>query len=217
MTADLSFTEAFTWALRGTPARVAHSSGRSTILPVEAWSGRADEADHALLDLCEGDTLDIGCGPGRLTHELTLRGHQALGVDVVEEAVHLTRRRGAAAVVADVFDAVPQEGRWGTALLADGNVGISGDPAHLLRRVRQIVRPGGRAVVEVARPGAESASGWSRLELPHGRSRPFRWASLAVDDVATVAATAGLLVASVHLLTPRPHRDGRWAAVLEGS
>jgi SAM-dependent methyltransferase len=213
VTAELSFTEAFTWALRGAPTRVAHSSGESTVLPVESWTGHADPADHALLDLCEGDTLDIGCGPGRLTHELTRRGHQALGVDLVEEAVHLTRRRGAPAVVADVFDAVPEEGRWGTALLADGNVGISGDPAHLLRRVRELLRPGGRAVVEVSRPGTGSSAGWSRLELPHGRSRPFRWAFLAVDDVATVAVAAGLLVASVHRLTP--HDDGRWAAVLE--
>jgi SAM-dependent methyltransferase len=213
VTADLSFTEAFTWALRGAPARVAHSSGASTALPVESWSGHADAADHALLDLCQEETLDIGCGPGRLTHELTRRGHQALGVDVVEEAVHLTRRRGAPAVVADIFDAVPDEGRWGTALLADGNVGISGDPTHLLRRVGELLRPGGRAVVEVSRPGTESSSGWSRLELPHGRSRPFRWAFLAVDDVATVAVAAGLLAASVHCLTP--HEDGRWAAVLE--
>jgi SAM-dependent methyltransferase len=213
VTAELSFTEAFTSALRGAPAMVAHSSGVSRLLPVESWTGDADASDHALLDLCEGDTLDIGCGPGRLTHELTRRGHQALGVDVVEEAVHLTRRRGAPAVVADVFEAVPEEGRWGTALLADGNVGISGDPTHLLRRVRELLRPEGRVVVEVSGPGTGSSAGWSRLELEHGRSRPFRWAFLAVDDVAAVAIAAGLLVASVHRLAP--HDDSRWAAVLE--
>lgn len=214
MTAELSFTEAFTWALRGIPTRVTHSSGGFTPLPVDAWSGHADAADHALLDLCEGDTLDIGCGPGRLTDELTRRGHDALGVDVVEEAVHQTRRRGAAAVVADVFGLVPREGQWTTVLLADGNVGISGDPSHLLRRVRQLLHPGGRAVVEVGCPGAGSSAGWSRLELAHGRSRPFRWASVAVDDIATVALAAGLVVASVHRLA---HGDaGRWAVVLEG-
>lgn len=215
MTAELSFIEAFTSALRGIPTRVAHAAGGCTPLPVEAWTGRADTADHALLDLCRGDTLDIGCGPGRLSDELTRRGHHTLGVDVVEEAVILTRERGAAAEVADVLVAVPREGEWSTALLADGNIGISGDPTQLLRRVRRILRPGGRAVVEVARPGSGSTVGWSRLELPHGRSRPFRWASLAVDDVAAVAVAAGLVVASVHRLTHGD--DGRWAVVLEGS
>jgi SAM-dependent methyltransferase len=214
MTAELSFTEAFTSALRGIPTRVAHSSGESRMLPVETWSADADDSDHALLDLCRGSTLDIGCGPGRLTHELTRRGHQALGVDLVEEAVHLTRRRGAAAMLADVFHPVPREGRWGTALLADGNVGISGDPVHLLRRVRQLLHPGGRAVVEVSGPGTTSSVGWSHLELEHGRSRPFRWAFLAVDDVATVAVAAGLLLTSVHRLAP--HEGARWAAVLDG-
>jgi SAM-dependent methyltransferase len=214
VTAELSFTEAFTSALRGAPTRVAHSSGESRMLPVETWSADADDSDHALLDLCRGSTLDIGCGPGRLTHELTRRGHRTLGLDVVEEAVHLTRRRGAAAMAVDVFQAVPREGRWDTALLADGNVGISGDPVELLRRVRQLVYPGGRAVVEVSGPGTRSSVGWSHLELSHGRSRPFRWAFLAVDDVAAVALAAGLLLTSVHRLAT--HDDARWAAVLDG-
>ena len=97
---------------------------------------------------------------------------QALGVDVVEEAVHLTRRRGAPAVVADVFEAVPEEGRWGTALLADGNVGISGDPTHLLRRVRELLRPEGRVVVEVSADAALQAGAYRH---------PLRFVRLRLD------------------------------------
>jgi len=220
VTTELSFTEAYTSALRGARARVAYSHGRDTggatsVLPVESWTGPADDTDHALLDLCEGPTLDVGCGPGRLTHELARRGHRALGVDLVEEAVTLTRRRGAEAELCDVFGPVPDEGRWRTVLLADGNVGIAGDPAKLLRRVRQLLHPGGQAVVEVAPPGTGSSSGWSTLEVPHGRSRPFRWAFLAVDDVATVAAMAGLVLLSAHRLTGLDGADrSRWAVVL---
>ncbi|WP_165807266.1 class I SAM-dependent methyltransferase [Nocardioides currus] len=216
MSAELSFTDAFTYALRGARARVAHSSGRGpSELPVESWTSPADDDDHALLDLCDGPTLDVGCGPGRLTHELTLRGHRALGVDVVAEAVNLTRQRGAEAVVADVFDTVPDEGSWSTVLLADGNVGIAGDPARLLRRIREVLRPGGQAVVEVAAPGSGSSSGWSTLEVPHGRCRPFRWAFLAVDDVAAVAAAAGMVLVSAHRLsTLDDAQQARWATVL---
>ena len=77
----------------------------------------------------------------------------ALGIDVVHEAVGQTRARGAAALRRDIFGAVPGEGRWQTALLADGNVGIGGDPVALLRRLRRLLLPGGRVVVEVAPPG----------------------------------------------------------------
>lgn len=212
MTAEASFTDVFTRALQGVPTTVVHATGHEP-LPVATWAAPADAADHALLDLCRGATLDIGCGPGRLTHELTRRGHRALGVDVVAEAVRQTRLRGAAAVEGDVFAPLPDEGRWSSVLLADGNVGIAGDPARLLHRVGQLLRRGGRAVVEVAAPGSGSSSGWSTIEGPLGRSRPFRWARLAVDDAAAVAATAGLVVLSAHQLAPHD-RSGRWAAVI---
>ena len=37
--------------------------------------------------------------------------------------------RGATVLQRDIFGPLPGEGRWGTALLFDGNVGIGGDPA----------------------------------------------------------------------------------------
>ena len=61
--------------------------------------------------------------------------------------------RGGAALRRDVFDTLPGEGRWETALLADGNVGIGGDPVALLRRLREVLDPRGRVVAEVAAPG----------------------------------------------------------------
>ena len=54
---------------------------------------------------------------------------------MVPEAVAQTPDRGVAAIRRNVFDALPGEGRWRTALLADGNIGIGGDPAALLRRL----------------------------------------------------------------------------------
>ena len=204
-----SFTEIFTQALRGEPTHVVDlAGGLVQVLPVASWTGTADGRDLELLGLCRGSTIDVGCGPGRLTQALQQLGHDVVGVDVVDEAVRQTRRRGARAVTADVFGPVPGEGRWETALLADGNVGIGGDPVALLRRVRQLLRPDGRAVVELAPPGSASRQGWAALEGPSGRSRPFRWAWLAVDDVAPVALAAGLGVQAVHAVGPR------WAAVL---
>lgn len=129
-----SFTWLFTRALQGHASSVIGIGGVAQPLPVHQWFRAADASDGLLLDRCEGPTVDIGCGPGRLAEELAERGHVVLGIDIVHEAVRLTRGRGVAALVRNVFEAIPGEGRWNSALLADGNVGIGGDPEALLSR-----------------------------------------------------------------------------------
>ena len=131
-----------------------------------------------------------------------------LGIDVVHEAVGQALVRGVLALRRDVFDKLPGEGRWHTALLADGNVGIGGDPVALLSRMRQLIDPRGRVVVELAEPGVRSASVWARLECDGTRSRPFRWAVLAADDIDPVAEQAGLAVEATYAI------GDRWVAVL---
>ena len=205
---DQSFSTVFASALHGSPTVVVGLAAGPTSLPVELWSQSADDVDLRLVELCAGPTIDIGCGPGRMTEALARAGHVTLGIDVVEAAVQLTRERGVSALQRDVFDPIPAEGRWHTALLADGNIGIGGDPLALLQRVRHCLAPGGQVVVELAGPGVGSSAGWAALEGSAGRSRPFRWATLGTDDVARVAAEAGFAVASLHPI------GQRWAAVL---
>jgi SAM-dependent methyltransferase len=205
---EQSFSEVFASALDGAPTVVVGIGDGPMSLPVHLWSRTADESDHALLALCDGPTLDVGCGPGRLTEALATRGHIVLGIDVVPTAVAMTRERGVPAMRRDLFDRVPGEGRWHTVLLADGNVGIGGDPVRLLRRVRTLLATGGRVVVELGAPGTAVVSCWAALEASDRRSRPFRWATLGVDDIGPVASAAGFDV-------PRVRRFGdRWAAVL---
>lgn len=206
---EASFTEVFSEALRGRACIVHPADGQSAALPVASWRSAADADDLALLDQCEGPTLDVGCGPGRLTVALAERGQVALGIDVVREAVGQTRARGGAALRRDIFGAVPGEGRWHTALLADGNVGIGGDPVALLRRLRRLLLPGGRVVAEVAPPGVRTRSVLATLECDGVRSRPFRWSVVGADGIAGVAASAGLTLQAC-----RPH-GARWSAVLE--
>jgi len=90
-------------------------------------------------------------------------------------AVLLTRAAGATALRRSIFDRLPGEGRWHHALLIDGNIGIGGDPAGLLRRVKQLLRPAGAELlvetdpadidelhrVRVCAAGAEF--GWARI------------------------------------------------------
>jgi SAM-dependent methyltransferase len=201
--------DVFASALLGRPCLVLDEDGASSFLPTQAWLRDAGPVDEALLDLCHGPTLDIGCGPGRMAEGLARRGQPVLGIDVVPEAVRLSLDRGVATLLRDVFHPVPGEGRWETALLADGNIGIGGDPVALLERVRDLVAPTGRVVVELAAPGAGVHTRHVRLETEIGRSAPFAWTVVGTDAVAAVAAAAGLRPVSQHAL------GTRYATVLE--
>jgi len=179
------------------------------VLHLDDWTHPADEADLAMLELCDGPTLDVGCGPGRLTEALGLRGHVVLGIDVAREAVGRTVRRGGAAIRRDVFAPLPGEGRWFTALLADGNVGIGGDPVALLNRLRQVLDPRGRVVVELAAPGTEPCTGWATLSDRGLPTQTFPWSVVGVDDIHGLARAAGLEATGMHRFAHR------WGAVLE--
>jgi SAM-dependent methyltransferase len=203
-----SFSAVFTAALRGDPCEVVGLVTEPHWLPVGAWNRPIDGGDAALLALCAGETLDIGCGPGRMTRGLAERGHSVLGIDVVAEAVQQTRDRGAMAIQRDVFETVPAEGRWATALLADGNIGIGGDPHALLARVRSLLAPGGRVVVDLAPPGTGVQTRSVRLQTSSQQCRPFHWSIVGADSIGTVAIGAGL---SVHGLYSH---GNRWFAVL---
>jgi SAM-dependent methyltransferase len=207
MNADQSVAAAFAQAFRGHPCAFGGSGVPRLEVPTGGWTQPLD-GDSALLDLCLGPTLDVGCGPGRMTQLLAFRGAIVLGIDVVPEAIWQTRDRGAAAMLRDVFDRVPAEGRWETVLLADGNLGIGGDPVRLVSRVRQLLAPGGRVVADVAPPGTGLRTGEVRLTAGGLTSAPFPWAVVGADAVAGIGADAGFASATREV-------DGRWIAVLE--
>jgi SAM-dependent methyltransferase len=168
--------------------------GDHHLLDPAAWCRDTVPGDVGLLARCDGPTLDVGCGPGRLTAALHRAGYPALGIDVSAAAVRLARQRGAVALRRDVFDPLPGHGRWRHLLLADGNIGIGGDPADLLRRCRDVVAPDGRLHVELAAPGTRSWSGTASIRHGDADSSGFRWAAVAADDLPAFAATARLRV-----------------------
>ncbi len=165
----------------------------STLDPAQ-WCRSRLPGDGRLLHQCSGATLDVGCGPGRLTAALLRQGVPALGIDVSAAAVALARRRGATVLRRDVFGPLPGHGRWRHLLLADGNIGIGGDPVALLRRCRDLVAPGGRVHAELAPAGTRSWAGPAVLHRDGAGAAPLRWAAVAVDDLTAVAGDAALRI-----------------------
>jgi len=177
-------------------------------LDVERWHGTIDEGESLLLASLEDPVLDVGCGPGRIGAALSAAGRTVLGIDPAPTAVAWAQGRGAPALCRSVFDQLPGEGRWASALLLDGNIGIGGDPAVLLARIHDLLAPGGQVIAEVDAPG--SKTGPVRVRLRSGDSvllGPwFLWARVSADAFPAIARCAGLVAG------PTWHRGARWFA-----
>jgi hypothetical protein len=108
-----------------------------------------------------------------------------------------------------VFDPLPGTGRWGAAVLLDGNIGIGGDPAALLRRIRSLLRRGGRIVAEVEAPTTATRVVEARIQVDDVETEWFPWAVVSADAMDAIAAAADLRLLSVR-------RSGhRWFATLQ--
>ncbi|MEI8412329.1 MULTISPECIES: DUF2064 domain-containing protein [unclassified Kribbella] len=186
----------FEQALDGGRVVVTGTDGRAVpgLSEIDRWRAPADAVDRIALSRCEGPVLDIGCGPGRIVTALAEQGIAALGVDISAHAVRLTTGRGAAALRRAVQEPLPGEGRWGSVLLMDGNIGIGGAPDVLLQRCAELVRPNGVVLVEVDPDDGLDDSGAIVLRSANGRrSRPLPWARVGSRAIIRHARTAGLL------------------------
>ncbi|WP_405845715.1 class I SAM-dependent methyltransferase [Streptomyces sp. NBC_01518] len=182
------------------PLYLRRSDGWLLPLEVERWCAEADAADREVLGRCAGAVLDVGCGPGRLVAALAAQGRRALGIDVSEAAVAHTVRLGGQALRRSVFEPVPGEGRWDTALLIDGNVGIGGNPHALLLRMSQLLTWEGLLIAETAPVDVDERV---QVHVADGRGASgtdFPWARLGTPALLRHARRAGW----------RP--DGQWTA-----
>ena len=114
-----------------------------------------------MLGLGEGSRLlDVGCGPGRHSHELARRGIEVVGIDVSETFVDLARRdapEGATFIHGDARTMVFDSEFNAAISLCQGAFGLAGGPGAdtavldpdgaILDRIVAAVRPGGGVVL----------------------------------------------------------------------
>lgn len=191
-----------------TAATLHTSCGRELAIDWERWTATADEADLDVLRRVPGPVLDIGAGPGRMVVAMQQLGIDGMGIDTSAEMIEHARQRAATVVHADVFSAVPSEGRWRTALLLDGNIGIGGDPTRLLIRVTRIVSSDGHLVVETAPPTSRTSGRLARVAHAAGTTEWFPWAVVTADELPAYAEDSGWRTAQ------RWTRDNRFFTTL---
>jgi hypothetical protein len=92
-----------------------------------------------------------------------------------------------------VFDRVPGEGIWQTALLVDGNVGIGGDIPALLSRCRDLLAASGEIVVELHNdPQHEDHYLGEVVDSHGGTSAEFPWAEIGREPLLALLPGLGL-------------------------
>jgi SAM-dependent methyltransferase len=136
-------------ASRWSPADYAQNAGFVPALGAAAL---------ALLDPRSGElVIDIGCGDGTLTQQITAAGASAIGLDASSEMVEAARAKGVDAFVADAqaLDLEAQAGRFGQFDAAFSNAALHWmlDPSGVARGVFALLRPGGRFVGEMGGEG----------------------------------------------------------------
>jgi SAM-dependent methyltransferase len=167
--------------------------GRDEVMDISRWSADADAVDASILADAAGPVLDIGCGPGRMVRAAMDVGLGALGIDVSPTVVELAAGQGLPVLHRSVFERLPREGGWGTLLLLDGNIGIGGDAAALLKRCGDLLDDRGALVVETHPDPARDRTFEGTVQDGQGHaSDPFPWAQVGRDAVARMAGDAGL-------------------------
>lgn len=127
--------------------------------------------------------LDAGCGTGRVAIELSLRGHDVVGVDVDAAMLEAARAKapGLTWIEGDLTDPALELGRTFDVVVMAGNVLIfvpTGTEAQVIANAARWLAPGGRLVAGYSlRPGGLQPSGHDAHASAAGLELEDRWST----------------------------------------
>lgn len=149
--------------------------------------------------------LDLGCGDGVLTRELSDLGCRVIGVDASPRQVEATRRRGVDAVVCD-GENLPFDGQF-DAVFSNAALHWMRRPDVVLSGVARALKSEGRFVAEMGGAGnVAQICRALRLSLQsrgHDFDRLNPWYFPDADEYRHKLVAAGFDVAALHAF-PRP-------------
>lgn len=176
----------------------------------------------ALLDPRPGEmVLDIGCGDGTLTQQISNQGARVIGLDASPEMVEAARAKGVDAFVADAqaLALESQVARFGQFDAAFSNAALHWmlDPAAVARGVFALLRAGGRFAGEMGGIGNVATLRRGIREELNARGYPVpaedpQWYASA-DEFTALYAAAGFVDIEATLIdrpTPLPTGIAGW-------
>jgi SAM-dependent methyltransferase len=194
--------------------------------------GTVQEVDHLVevLRLRPGmRVLDVGCGPGRHTHELARRGIVSHGIDISARFVELARRAAPDGATFERTDAraLAYDAEFDAVIaLCQGAFGMSRDPRDdevILAAMARALRSGGRlalsafnayfAVRHHTGADLDAATGVvHEVTQIHDEDGVTSWIDLWTGcytprELRLLAATAGLVVERVSSVEPGGYGD----------
>lgn len=190
------------------------------------WAYR--DALVAYIGRGSGEALDLGCGEGRVSRELTALGYRVTATDTVAELVEIAAEAGSAQdyAVADAGALPFEDGRFDLVVAYNMLMDVEDVPGAL-REVRRVLRPGGTLMVSLVHPfrdrgrfaGPEPDAPFVFEGSYYGRERfegseerdglrmDFAGWSQPLEAYAAALEAAGLAITSIR--EPQPdHPDG---------
>lgn len=183
-TVDAALQRAF-WNWAGVPSGLLGWVSSRTVL----WSGSYPAVADALQLQPDDELLELGCGSAGFLAGQADKVHRVAGIDLSEIQVGLARRRLAAQIAAGTAEilkgdaaVLPWPDRRFTVVTAMSVFEAFPDPEAVLGEVFRVLRPGGRAVLNIGErvaQGTKTHKAWGGIPV---------WAE---DDARRMVEEAG--------------------------
>ena len=163
------------------------------------------QMEQTALDLCIGQTLDIGAGVGSHSLELKKKGLNVTSLDISPLNCQVAKARGLQNVLEADFYTLPTTTKYDTLLLLMNGIGIAGTLANLpffLNKAKELLTPNGQILLDSSDlkylyadeegylvPLGESYYGELTYTMRYKKAKchPFKWLFIDADLLALVS------------------------------